>query len=684
MTDGARAADRSGDAAPESQSLMTTTIPAAAELPDPPVAHLSLDGRWDAAVRLDALTSLALADMDGTEPLRYVGNVRDLRLERVSGKMDVGPALARLTIVDSPIMCRNPQGRDLPNLTEVIISCTSKEFSEPCELASNWQPLLNILQGAKQLKNMTLNRSGTPYASAPDMSGLRQLEMLALNGITGSVYFPPSLRSVTLTDCIDSIFQCDADSLPDLRYICLDLIKYDQLSLDIILERTHALQSLTLKYSGSLYDAYKMCPPQISRLKQLETLALDGIEGDICFSPSLRSITLTKCTVNNFQCSVKSLPDLREIFLDDVYCDQPSLNKILGKADRLRSLKMKYNESVVPSNKVHSLYTSRLKQLETLALDGIEGDICFPPSLRSITLTKCTVNNFQCSVKSLPDLREIFLDDVYCDQPSLNKILGRANGLRKLTLKYNRYFQSIYKVWPVQISRLTQLETLVLDGIEGDICFSPSLQSITLTKCTVNNFQCDADSLPELREIVLEGVTNESTSLARVMQLAHGLERFIVRGTAENCTAVLELYLQPSVMMLELDRVRLERLVLVGAPCVERLRLRNICIPPDQLPVLARLVRVRTVMYLKVSCIGVGSGQQDAASLQQFALPAFIRRHGVDIELAVRVGQQYVQRGSMVYQEGDSQPVALPTRLAAFVYRQKIEPLVVLCGALVE
>ncbi|KAH0569801.1 hypothetical protein SS50377_27770 [Spironucleus salmonicida] len=590
MTDGARAADRSGDAAPESQGLMTTTLPAAAELPDPPVAHLSLDGRWDAAVRLDALTSLALADMDGTEPLRYVENVRDLRLERVSGKMDVGPALARLTIVDSPIMCRNPQGRDLPNLTEVIISCTSKEFSEPCELASNWQPLLNILQGAKQLKNMTLNRSGTPYASVPDMSGLRQLEMVALNGITGSIYFPPSLRSVTLTDCIDSIFQCDADSLPDLREIFLDDVYCDQPSLNNILGTANGLRKLTLKYNGSYYDEYQVCPPQISRLKQLETLVLDRIEGGICFSPSLRSVTLTDCIVYNFQCDAESLPDLREIFLYDVYCHQPSLNNILGT----------------------------------------------------------------------------------------------ANGLRKLTLKYNGSYYDEYQVCPPQISRLKQLETLALGGIEGDICFSPSLQSITLTKCTVNNFQCDADSLPELREIVLEGVTNESTSLARVLQLAHGLQRFIVRGTAENCTAVLELYLQPSVMMLELDRVRLERLVLVGAPYVERLRLRNICIPPDQLSVLDRLVRVRTVMHLNVSCIGVGSGQQDAASLQQFALPAFIRRPGVDIDLAVRVGQLYVQRDSMVYQEGDSQPVALPTRLAAFVYRQKIEPLVVLCGALVE
>ncbi|KAH0575349.1 hypothetical protein SS50377_22980 [Spironucleus salmonicida] len=496
MTDGARAADRGGDAPPESQGLLTATLPAAAELPDPSVAHLSLDGRWDAAVRLDALTSLALADMDGTEPLRCAESVRDLRLERVSGKMDVGPALARLTIVDSPIVCRNPHGGDLPNLTEVVISCTSKEFSEPCELASNWQPLLNILQGAKQLKNMTLNRSGTPYASAPDMSGLRQLEMLALNGITGSIYFPPSLRSVTLTKCTDSVFQCDADSLPDLRYICLDLIKCDQLSLDRILGRANGLRSLTLTYNDSFYYDYVMCPPQISRLKQLETL--------------------------------------------------------------------------------------------------------------------------------------------------------------------------------------------VLDGMKGDIYFHPSLRSVTLTQCSVNKFYCDADSLPDLRDIFLSHVTYVSTSMARVLQLAHGLQRLIVRGTAENSTTVLALYLQPSVVVLELDRVRLGRLVLVGAPCVERLRLCNIRITPDQLPALARLVRVRTVMHLNVSHIGAGSGQQDTASLQQFALPAFIRRPGVDIELAVQVGQRYVQRGSMVYQEDDSQPVALPTRLAAFVYRQKIEPLGVLCGALVE
>ncbi|KAH0569827.1 hypothetical protein SS50377_27799 [Spironucleus salmonicida] len=489
MTDGARAADRSGDAAPESQGLMTTTLPAAAELPDPPVAHLSLDGRWDAAVRLDALTSLALADMDGTEPLRYVENVRDLRLERVSGKMDVGPALARLTIVDSPIMCRNPQGRDLPNLTEVVMS-----YYDRVQVSIAWQSLLDLLPQACSIRSITLH--GKPDAL------------------------------IILTPNFGQIF-------------CVEL-------------------------------------------------RIEYAKGVLCIPHLTESIHVVRSKLSGLRFERDSFPHLHTLYL---------VNAILPQA---------------------------------------------------------------------------------C--PSICEFLHMAGELRHLTLRGHR----TRLMHISDMSRMKVLETLALTMVQSDIYLHPRMRSVTLTKCIVNNFQCDADSLPDLREIVLEGVTNESTSLARVMQLAHGLQRFIVRGTDSSYTAVSVLYLQPSVVVLELDRVRLDRLVLVSTPSVERLRLRNICIPPDQLSALARLVRVRTVTHLSVRCIGVGSGQQDAASLQQFALPAFIRRPGVDINLAVRVGQRYVQRGSMVYQEGDSQPVALPTRLAAFVYRQKIEPLVVLCGALVE
>ncbi|KAH0573089.1 hypothetical protein SS50377_25207 [Spironucleus salmonicida] len=946
MTQSACSADRGGDGPQSTQGGSGTSTS--------PDTHLSLDGGWDSALSLAGVARLDLANMDGTEPLKHAQNVRELRLERVSGSMEVSRALARLTIVDSPIACTNPQGRDLPNLAEVAVSSTFQGGYYSCLGSHGWLHLVHVLQRANQLRCLTLDCDGSDYEYPPYMTQLKQLEMLVLTRIRGSVYLSHSIRSITLTNCKITNFQCDVDSLPDLRELTIVDINKEQTFLSKILERAHGLRNLTLQYVGIYYSKYqvqildismlkfletlvvteinvdlylpqtirsitlkdcnitnfqcdaKLLPdlqefiwdevsngynyvssilqktkqlrkltlksnggyskylpdiseikqleilvlthisgniylspcirivilkncridklyyssnylpdlleltiiniahdqtflgnllekakqlrnltlmgnsiyyshtPCMSYMKQLEVLVLDRMSGDIYLSPNIRSITITDCAIHSIQFSAESLSQLQELTLCSVKYDKTILSQILQNAHRLQKFKLKdngilqygppdissltqlkmvkfsniYGDIYLPSciesftlnnckikkvqidaeslphlqeftiievsyyqnfvnkilqkshglrnltmkskdnNQKYPLDMSMLQQLEIIMLDRIRDNINFPPSIRTVTLKDCTITDFQCNAESLSALWEFTLLDVSCDQSQLNNLLQKMHSLRHLTLERGGRSSSNYKFYLLKIFSGKYLETLCLEQMICTIYISSTIRSIFLTQCTIHGVQCSSDQILNLRKLSMINVNAPKTALRNVLQKANRLQSLVVHGYYRKSYTIAQLYLQPSVLVLDLENVNVNQLVLTAAPRIEKLRLHHIIVKKNYMPEISRLIKAKTATLLDVSDINVDVGTLADPNLAQFALSTFIQRAGMDVKLNLTVGCHYYQRGNMMYQNDDNTPAALPTSLTIFLLQLKIRQLsselVVLGMALAE
>eukprot|EP00702_Spironucleus_salmonicida_P004969 EST46260.1 hypothetical protein SS50377_13736 [Spironucleus salmonicida] len=422
MTQSACSADRGGDGPQSTQGGSGTSTS--------PDTHLSLDGGWDSALSLAGVARLDLANMDGTEPLKHAQNVRELRLERVSGSMEVSRALTRLTIVDSPIACANPQGRDLPNLAEVAVQCSQTLHQSQFKMSCNWGLPINLIQNAQELRKLKLVNSHHHNFIQFELPSLYKLETLQLCCTKGSLHLLPNIQSIILIGCKITKFQCDVDSLPDMRQLIMECMAHVDISLSQILHKAPRLGKLQL--GMHLYIVTPL--PDMSKLKVLDTLNLENMKGEISLQPSIRSITLTRCKITKLQYQPESLPDLRQLTVYNAFsavaCLGEQLQTIVQISPMLQKLKLENNymqRMLLPD-------ISRLTVLEFLTLAGMEGDIYLPPSIRSVSIEKCKITKFSCDTETLPNLLELTINYMRYVDPSLTMVLQKAIKVQNLII----------------------------------------------------------------------------------------------------------------------------------------------------------------------------------------------------------------------------------------------------------
>ncbi|KAH0573061.1 hypothetical protein SS50377_25179 [Spironucleus salmonicida] len=453
MTQSACSADRGGDA-PQSthdcEDAISVPQTGASASPD---THLSLDGGWDSVVSLAGVVRLDLANMDGTEPLKHAQNVRELRLARVSGSMEVSHALARLTIVDSPIACTNPQGRDLPNLAEVAVSCGQALNKDGFKWIRDWGPLVDVLKGAQELRKLTLDNYTYYRLILPEMPSLKKLETLELFRTKGSVYLPPSIRTIEIDKSSITKLYCDVELLPYLKEFTMYSVSYVDISLSQILQKATGLQKLVLVSKFGIVSTL----PDISKLKLLETLNLAYRKGEIYIPQGIRSVTLTNCKITKFQCDAELLPNLLELTVDNAFSSVTFLGEklqmIVQISPKIRQLQLTNNyrnHMILPD-------ISKLIALEYLSITGMQGQIYLPHSIRSVSIYKCKITKFSCDTETLPNLLELTVHYMKSVDPSLTMVLQKADKLQKLIL--GGTFKDTVRIWKIYLQpSVTELE----------------------------------------------------------------------------------------------------------------------------------------------------------------------------------------------------------------------------------